>query len=173
FTQAGTDIARKFGGTGLGLTISKQLVSLMDGEITVESELGKGTKFTVIVPLTESANQVPVAETPIIDDSKKQKLAKLKLLLAEDNEFNRMVAEDTLKELLPGIHIDIAVNGKEAVEKAATGIYDIVLMDIQMPVMDGVEATRIIRTTLSSPAKDVRIIAMTANVLQEDVQKYF
>ncbi len=76
FTQAGTDIARKFGGTGLGLTISKQLVSLMGGEISVESELGKGTKFTVIVPLTESANQVAETETPIIDDYKKQKLAK-------------------------------------------------------------------------------------------------
>ncbi|HEY9178737.1 MAG TPA: tetratricopeptide repeat protein [Flavipsychrobacter sp.] len=173
FTQAGTDIARKFGGTGLGLTISKQLVGLMQGEISVKSELGKGTRFTVLLPLEEATNQVPVEETPIIDDSKKLELAKLKLLLAEDNEFNRMVAEDTLKELLPGIYIDVAVNGKEAVEKAASGIYDIVLMDIQMPVMDGVEATRNIRTTLPSPAKDVHIIAMTANVLQEDVQKYF
>ncbi|MCB0696713.1 MAG: tetratricopeptide repeat protein [Chitinophagaceae bacterium] len=173
FTQAGTDIARKFGGTGLGLTISKQLVGLMNGEISVESELGKGTKFTVIIPLTESANQVPVEDTPIIDDSKKQKLARLKLLLAEDNEFNRMVAEDTLKELLTGIHIDFAVNGQVAVEKVKTGIYDIVLMDIQMPVMDGVEATKRIRKDLPEPLNKVKIIAMTANVLMEDVQKYF
>lgn len=173
FTQAGTDIARKFGGTGLGLTISKQLVSLMGGEISVESELGKGTKFTVIVPLTESANQAPEAETPIIDESKKQKLAKLKLLLAEDNEFNRMVAEDTLNELLPGVHIDVAVNGQIAVDKVKSGNYDIVLMDIQMPVMDGVEATKHIRTQLPAPASKIKIIAMTANVLMEDVQKYF
>lgn len=173
FTQAGTDIARKFGGTGLGLTISKQLVNLMQGEITVKSVLGKGTNFTVLIPLEESDNQVPLEEMPIIDDSKKKRLAGLKLLLAEDNEFNRMVAEDTLKELLPGIHIDVAVNGQEAVDKVQHGNYDIVLMDIQMPLMDGVEATVAIRTTLSAPVKDTRIIAMTANVLQEDVQKYF
>lgn len=173
FTQAGTDIARKFGGTGLGLTISKQLVNLMQGEITVKSELGKGTNFTVLIPLEESDNQVPLEEMPIIDDSKKKRLAGLKLLLAEDNEFNRMVAEDTLKELLPGIHIDVAVNGLEAVEKVQVGNYDIVLMDIQMPVKDGVEATIAIRNTLAAPAKNTRIIAMTANVLQEDVKKYF
>lgn len=173
FTQAGTDIARRFGGTGLGLTISRQLVTLMNGEISVTSELGKGTRFTVLLPLEEAENQLPVAQMPIIDDSKRQELAKLKLLLAEDNEFNRMVAEDTLKALLPGIHIDVAVNGKEAVEKVRTGRYDIVLMDIQMPVMDGVEATKAIRNTLSVPIRDIRIIAMTANVLQEDVQKYF
>lgn len=173
FTQAGTDIARKFGGTGLGLTISKQLVNLMQGEITVRSELGKGTQFSVRLPLEEAENQMPVEETPIIDDSKREQLSRIKLLLAEDNEFNRMVAEDTLKELLPGIYIDVAVNGREAVEKVASGRYDIVLMDIQMPVMDGVEATQTIRTTLPAPAKDIRIIAMTANVLQEDVKKYF
>lgn len=173
FTQAGTDVARKFGGTGLGLTISKQLVDLMNGTITVSSELGKGTQFTVIIPLTESENQTPVEDTPIIDDSMREELAQLKLLLAEDNEFNRMVAEDTLKELLPAIHIDVAVNGKEAVEKVETGRYDIVLMDIQMPVMDGVQATKEIRKNLPEPQNATRIIAMTANVLQEDVQKYF
>lgn len=173
FTQAGTDVARKYGGTGLGLTISKQLVDLMHGEITVKTELGKGTQFTVIIPLTESANQIPVAESPIIDDSKRKELSRLKVLLAEDNEFNRMVAEDTLKELLPGLHIDVAINGLDAVEKVRNGQYDIVLMDIQMPVMDGVEATQAIRNDLPEPANQVRIIAMTANVLQEDVQKYF
>lgn len=173
FTQAGTDVARKFGGTGLGLTISKQLVDLMQGEIKVETKLGEGTKFSVIIPLVESENQTAIDETPIIDHSKREQLSKLNILLAEDNEFNRMVAEDTLKELLPGIRLDIAVNGQEAVDKVASGNYDIVLMDIQMPVMDGVDATIHIRNKLTEPAKDVSIIAMTANVLQEDVQKYF
>ncbi len=173
FTQAGTDVARKFGGTGLGLTISKQLVELMGGEIGVTSELGKGTTFFAIIPLTESDVQVVEQKTSAVDEQTMKKLNDVKLLLVEDNEFNRMVAEDTLKELLPNITIDIAINGQEAVDRVQEEQYDIVLMDIQMPVMDGVTATRTIRTTLSAPAKDVKIIAMTANVLQEDVAQYF
>ncbi len=173
FTQAGTDVARKFGGTGLGLTISKQLVELMGGEIGVTSELGKGTTFFAIIPLTESDVQVVEQKSSAVDDQTMKKLNDVKLLLVEDNEFNRMVAEDTLKELLPNITIDIAINGQEAVDRVQEEHYDIVLMDIQMPVMDGVTATRTIRTTLSAPAKDVKIIAMTANVLQEDVAQYF
>lgn len=173
FTQAGTDVARKFGGTGLGLTISKQLVELMGGEIGVTSELGKGTTFFAIIPLEESDVQVVEQKSSAVDEQTMNKLNDVKLLLVEDNEFNRMVAEDTLKELLPGITIDIAINGQEAVDRVQKEQYDIVLMDIQMPVMDGVTATRTIRTTLSAPAKDVKIIAMTANVLQEDVAQYF
>ncbi|OSZ81806.1 hypothetical protein CAP35_00625 [Chitinophagaceae bacterium IBVUCB1] len=173
FTQAGTDVARKFGGTGLGLTISKQLTELMGGEISVTSELGKGTTFTVVLPITESDVQVVEQKSSVLDAQSMQRLNKVKLLLVEDNEFNRMVAEDTLKELLPNIKIDIAINGQEAVNRVQQQQYDIVLMDIQMPVMDGVTATRNIRTTLPAPAKDVKIIAMTANVLQEDVNQYF
>lgn len=173
FTQAGTDITRKFGGTGLGLTISKQLTTLMSGEITVTSELGKGTTFTVIIPFEESEIQTAFMPANLIDDATMKRLNNVKLLLVEDNEFNRMVAEDTLKELVPGIIIDIAVNGKEAVSRVEQGSYDIVLMDIQMPVMDGVAATKAIRQTLPPPANATMIIAMTANVLQEDVQTYF
>lgn len=173
FTQAGTDVARKFGGTGLGLTISKQLVTLMDGEITVTSKLGKGTTFSVLLPFDISENQEPEEAQTVIDDATKEKLNTLHLLLVEDNEFNRMVAEDTLKEILPDLKVDIAVNGKEAVDKVELNNYDIVLMDIQMPVMDGVTATKNIRQQLPSPKNDTKIIAMTANVLQEDVQKYF
>ncbi|MBS1589850.1 MAG: tetratricopeptide repeat protein [Bacteroidetes bacterium] len=172
FTQAGTDVARRFGGTGLGLTISRQLVTLMGGEISVKSELGKGTTFTVVIPLQESISQQTEATPQVIDADTMAKLNKLKLLLVEDNEFNRMVAEDTLKDLLPDIIIDIAVNGKEAVNRVQQQMYDIVLMDIQMPIMDGVTATKAIRQ-LASAAKDTRIIAMTANVFQEDVEHYF
>jgi CheY-like chemotaxis protein/HPt (histidine-containing phosphotransfer) domain-containing protein len=84
-----------------------------------------------------------------------------------------MVAEDTLKEALPGVHIDIAANGQEALQRLEKTMYDIVLMDIQMPVMDGIEATKKIRSTLPEPMRSVKIIAMTANVLQEDVKHYF
>lgn len=173
FTQAGTDIARKFGGTGLGLTISKQLVELMNGQIKVKSELGKGTTFSVLIPMEESAVQVEEEKSNVVNEKVLQLLNDTKILLVEDNEFNRMVAEDTLKELLPGITIDIAVNGEEAVNRVQDTRYDFVLMDIQMPVMDGVTATRTIRTTLAPPACDTKIIAMTANVLQEDVKQYF
>jgi signal transduction histidine kinase/DNA-binding response OmpR family regulator/Tfp pilus assembly protein PilF len=172
FTQAGTDIARRFGGTGLGLTISKELVALMQGEISVKSELGKGTVFTVVLPLEESTVQHHSITANTVTEATKLELSKIKVLLVEDNEFNRMVAEDTLNEIIPGITIDVAVNGQEAVDKVQQQHYDLLLMDIQMPIMDGLTATQIIRTKLPKPARDVRIIAMTANVLQEDVQQY-
>lgn len=173
FTQAGTDVTRKFGGTGLGLTISRQLVTLMGGEISVRSELGKGTTFTAIIPLEVAAVQEEVKPEGVLNNASMQRLNALKVLLVEDNEFNRMVAEDTLKEAIPGLKLQIAVHGQEAVDRLRNEMFDVVLMDIQMPVMDGVTATKAIRTTLPEPARSVKIIAMTANVLQEDVQQYF
>ncbi|MBC7552600.1 MAG: tetratricopeptide repeat protein [Taibaiella sp.] len=173
FTQAGADVTRKFGGTGLGLTISRQLAGLMGGEISVKSELGKGTVFTVVLPFEEAQVQDYVAPENTLDDAAMARLNSTKVLLVEDNEFNRMVAEETLKELIPSLELHIAINGLEAVTRLQSEMYDIVLMDIQMPIMDGVTATKTIRNTLSEPARNVKIIAMTANVLQEDVQLYF
>ena len=173
FTQAGADTTRKFGGTGLGLTICRQLVGLMSGEISVASELGSGTTFTAIIPFEEAAVQEEVNKNNVLDERSMKRLNNLKVLLVEDNEFNRMVAEDTLKEVLPGIRLNMAVNGQEAVEAVRSEMYDVILMDIQMPVMDGVTATTTIRTKLPEPNCNVKIIAMTANVMQEDVQQYF
>jgi len=172
FTQAGSDITRKFGGTGLGLTISKQLAGLMGGDITLKSELGVGTTFTVLVALEEAAEQDNQEEEGVLDEEAIARLNRLKVLLAEDNEFNRMVAEDTLQELLPGLELHMAVNGQEAVDRLRNEQFDLVLMDIQMPVLDGVSATKAIRNEITGPMRDVKIIAMTANVLQEDVRAY-
>lgn len=173
FTQAGSDTARKFGGTGLGLTISKQLVDLMDGALTVESEKGVGTTFFVEVafPLSEAlpaeanAGLTETTELP-------EHFQNARILVVEDNEFNRMVAEDTLRDLLPGAALSFAENGQIAVDALRDGPFDLVFMDVQMPVMDGVQATRVIRKELFQPACSTPIIAMTANVLREDVDKY-
>ncbi|GAA4465337.1 hypothetical protein GCM10023093_17360 [Nemorincola caseinilytica] len=173
FTQAGAETTRKFGGTGLGLTICRQLVSLMGGEMTVQSQLGKGTTFTVTIPFDRAAEQTDEVQSNVLDPVSMRRLNNMKVMLVEDNEFNRMVAEDTLKELIPSIRLDVAINGQEAVDHLRREMYDVVLMDIQMPVMDGITATKIIRTELPSPQRNVKIIAMTANVLQEDVQHYF
>ena len=172
FTQAGSDVTRKFGGTGLGLAISRQLVTLMNGDISVKSELQKGTTFTIVIPFDEATVQESKKQDDVLSGDDMTRLGNVRVLLVEDNDFNRMVAEDTLKELIPTLALDIAVNGEDAIKRLETDEYDIVLMDIQMPVMDGVTATRHIRTQLKEPARNVKIIAMTANVLQEDVQQY-
>ncbi len=163
FTQAGTDTARKFGGTGLGLTISKQLVDLMHGEISVKSKLNEGTVFTVAMPIEIAKEQEVVLKKDEITTEIRERLSNISVLLVEDNEFNRLVAEDTLKSL---------ENGEIAIQKLKEDHFDLILMDIQMPVMNGVDATRIIRTEMSENIRNIKIIAMTANVLQEDVERY-
>ncbi len=173
FTQAGTDVARKFGGTGLGLTISKQLVELMDGNIEVKSKLNEGTVFTFTLPFrlademteTESENNEYAPEDIDI-------LNKTKLLLVDDNEFNRILALDTLHTLAPQMQVETANTGIKAIEKIKTDAFDIVLMDIQMPEMNGMEATKKIRKELSEEKRDIKILAMTANVMREDIEHY-
>jgi len=170
FGQASADTTRKFGGTGLGLTISRQLVELHGGELKVASVFGEGSDFYFNIKLSrgeEPSNEVAELELQPED------ISNLKILLVEDNEFNQMVAVDTLQDLFPGITIDVAESGASALEKLQEMEYSFVFMDIQMPDMDGYETTRQIREQLSGEMKKVRICAMTANVTKEEIQQCY
>lgn len=168
FSQADDSVTRSYGGTGLGLVISKQLVEQMGGTIRLKSQQGQGSNFifTVILGVTDlpipSQNQVDP-----MDNTAFQKLSGARILLVEDNEINRIVAKDLLEKL--GISVDLAEHGGEALGKLALSNYDGILMDVQMPVMDGYQATR--RLKESAALKSLPVIAMTANAMQEDREK--
>jgi signal transduction histidine kinase len=172
FTQESSSTTRKFGGTGLGLAICKRLIELQGGRIEVESEMNKGSVFSFVIPY-QHATTAPTDTDHKTHSDVKASLSNLRILLAEDNEFNKMVAVDTLEEMIPGAVIDVAVNGKAAVELAIRNTYDIILMDIQMPEMDGYEATKLIRSYNDEKINSIPIIAMTASVIKAEVDKCF
>ncbi len=170
FSQASDDTNRKYGGTGLGLTISKQLIELQSGTISVSSRLGSGTEFAFEIPYDRNTGAGAAIQED--DDAIAINLDGLKILLAEDNEFNQMVAIDTLQDLIAGVEIEVASNGLLALEAVQKKKYDLVLMDIQMPEMDGYEATKRIRQ-LPAPLNSIKIMAMTANATAEEINKCF
>ncbi|WFE68714.1 ATP-binding protein [Thiomicrospira sp. R3] len=165
FTQADTSITRKHGGTGLGLTISEKLVRLMGGDdIQIQSELGKGSvfSFSLRMPLCRAGQQGQTMLKQHFTDHVKLSGC---VLLVEDNEINQEVAGEMLRQT--GVHFELAENGQVAVDKAKTQPFDLILMDIQMPVMDGYLATRAIREF--NPT--IPIIALTAAAMVEDKNK--
>ena len=166
FNQADSSIARRFGGTGLGLAISKQLAELMGGRIGVDSEEGKGSTFWFELPLEEG--QTVQIEAPVQADGPAT-LRSLRILVAEDNQVNQMVIGLMLRQL--GHQADIVTNGIEACEQVQKAPYDLVLMDMQMPEMDGMTATATIRKLPHAAAK-LPIIALTANAMEGDRERY-
>ena len=169
FSQADSGARSKYKGTGLGMAITKQFVDLMGGNITVQSELNVGSTFVVELPLAiDKADHAVEEYTESIDN-----LEGIHALLAEDNELNMEIATELLED--EGMRITPAVNGQIAVDlfrQNPPGTFDVVLMDIMMPVMDGLEATRNIRETEDHPdAKTIPIIAMSANAFEEDIRK--
>ena len=170
FTQEKNDARTLYRGTGLGMSIVKALLDKKGGSIEVESQLGEGSTFTFRLPFKVDENAIETKKEE--QSSGEQKLEGKQILLVEDNEINMEIAEFYLKEL--GIVVDKAWNGKEAIDKfeeSAPGTYDLILMDIMMPVMGGREAARRIRTLERPDAETVRIYAMTAQVSSESVHK--
>ncbi|TIW74346.1 MAG: response regulator [Mesorhizobium sp.] len=159
FSQVDGSVRREFGGSGLGLAISKRLVELMGGRIGVESTAGEGSLFWFEVALPEAAAD---AEPSRFAQAMNETTAPARILLVEDMEINRDIACAVLRA--HGHEVDVAVDGTEAVAAVQNRSYDVVLMDVQMPVMDGLTATRHIRE-LNSPVRDIPIVALTANVL--------
>lgn len=161
FSREATSTVSRVQGTGLGLSISKAIVDMMGGSISVESESGKGSKFTISLCFKvtdETTDNKIISSNNIIDTNKK-------ILLVEDNELNYEIAKTVLEEA--GFIVDGASNGKMAIDKASDNTYDVILMDIQMPIMDGYEATKELRRL----GNRTPIIAMTANAFSEDRKK--
>lgn len=165
FTQAESSIARKYGGTGLGLNITNNLLKLMGSSLTVESELGKGTTFSFDVSFAIAADADSMPPTANEEDSHYLLVGK-RVLLAEDNDINVEVMKALLEEFNLDLHY--ASNGQEAIDAMANQAFDLVLMDVQMPRVDGISATQHIRQILK---KNTPIVALTANAMQQDIDE--
>jgi signal transduction histidine kinase/ActR/RegA family two-component response regulator len=167
FSQVDGSYSRSHGGTGLGLAICKHLVTLMGGEIGVESEAGRGSTFRFSIPAVPVEDHGEERAEPVLPPASAARPARI--LLVDDAEINLEIARAVLEGA--GHRVDVARHGAQALAAVQESAYDIVLMDVQMPVMDGVAATRMIRD-LKGPARDVPIIAMTANVYAEQVAHF-
>jgi CheY-like chemotaxis protein len=166
--QAHVAITRTHGGTGLGLSICRELIAMMGGNLKVESEAGKGSSFSFELPFAISSSKLN--QSTVAEDLNYQSLGNRYVLVAEDVELNQYLVRHIMESW--GFTVDVVNNGREAVDRIQENNYDLVLMDIQMPEMDGMEATRAIRQ-LTDPAKAaIPIVALTANALKGDSEKY-
>ena len=170
FTQNNVNTSRKYGGTGLGLAIVKQLVELQQGHVWVSSTLGKGSTFTVIIPYRVSHEETAQEVRPsyIHDRDNEMLLEGINVLVAEDNTINQKVVKNTLQK--QGATVNIVNNGQEAIDALQEEDYDVVLMDLQMPEVDGYKATRYIREVMR---RELPILAMTADALKGEAEKCF
>lgn len=164
FEQASDEISKKYGGTGLGLSIVKQFVELQGGSLFVESKVGEGSTFSFLMPFSKTTETI--IEEPALILNPENETRKISILVAEDNALNQKLIEIILADF--GFECDIAENGKVVLEKLHEKEYDIILMDLQMPEMDGFEATDYIRNTMHLP---IPIIALTADVTSIDIEK--
>jgi PAS domain S-box-containing protein len=167
FTQASNETTRKYGGTGLGLTIVKQLIELQKGSIAVESTEGEGSVFSFVLKLKKNLH--PESKKNKIEEVEPDIDQVLNILLVEDNLLNQILAKKVLNDWK--WNVEVAENGAVAIEKLGKNNFDLVLMDIQMPEMDGYEATKLIRTSFDPPKSDIPIIAMTAHALAGEAEK--
>ncbi len=170
FEQADSSTTRKYGGTGLGLAICRQLATLMGGEVGVESKLGEGSRFWVILPLEQAEAESmggEVQSSQFVSSNGTGEISKI--LVAEDDKVSQILIRRILEK--EGFRVDIVENGSEAVKAVSEGQYDIVLMDVQMPVMDGYQAASLIRNLEEDSDNRIPIIALTAQAMEKDREK--
>lgn len=166
FSQGSIQINRKYGGTGLGLSIVKGLIEILKGKIYLKSELGKGSTFIFEIPLTYSSEAIEIPKTTQFNEINELDLTNIKILVVENNKINQMITRKILNKM--NLNCDVVDNGEEAVDRVKETRYDVVLMDIHMPGISGLEATKIIRTF----DKDLTIFALTAVTLEDKMHEF-
>jgi hypothetical protein len=166
FSQGSIQINRKYGGTGLGLSIVKGLLGILKGKIYLKSELGKGSTFTFEIPLKYTKEKVKKDKPTQFNETKEIDLNSVKVLVVEDNKINQMITKKILTKM--GLSCDMVDNGESAVDMVKNNKYNLVLMDIHMPGISGIEATKIIRTF----DKELTIFALTAVTIEDKMQEF-